>query len=83
MEMGERYRFLKKIGLEEAKRMEKLGLVAVATVETEMGKFGEFIKRESGKEFFLMCQAHPEYKSRPLRVHPIFVRFMREVIGGK
>lgn len=83
VELGERYRFLKKIGLEEAKRMEKLGLVAVATVETEMGKFGEFIKRESGKEFFLMCQAHPEYKSRPLRAHPIFVRFMREVIGGK
>ena len=27
--------------------------------------------------FFLGTQGHPEYKSRPLRPHPIFVKFIK------
>jgi len=31
---------------------------------------------EETHPFFLATQAHPEYKSRPLSPHPIFVEFL-------
>jgi CTP synthase len=27
--------------------------------------------------FFVGCQFHPEFKSRPLAAHPLFTRFVR------
>ncbi|MEP6923094.1 MAG: CTP synthase [Pyrinomonadaceae bacterium] len=42
------------------------------------GKFIEMI--ELAKEthpFFVGCQFHPEYKSKPLQAHPLFVAFVR------
>jgi hypothetical protein len=27
--------------------------------------------------FFVGCQFHPEYKSKPLKAHPLFVSFVR------
>lgn len=81
----ERYRFVKKMDLMDAKRVKELELVATGTIKTEgEDDLMEFMEKEKRNgAFFLMCQAHPEYKSRPLRVHLIFVRFMKEVIGGK
>ena len=42
------------------------------------GKFVEMI--ELGRDehpFFVGCQFHPEYKSKPLQAHPLFVAFVR------
>lgn len=33
--------------------------------------------------YFLGCQFHPEFKSKPLQPHPLFVAFIAAVIGSK
>lgn len=33
--------------------------------------------------FFLATQAHPEYKSAPLKPHPIFIEYLRAIWGEK
>ena len=39
------------------------------------GKLVEFVESPDCK-FFIATQAHPEFKSRPLRVHPLFKEFI-------
>jgi CTP synthase len=34
---------------------------------------------KSQHPFFIATQAHPEYKSKPLAPHPIFVEFIKAV----
>ncbi len=42
------------------------------------GKFVEIIELErENHPFFVGCQFHPEYKSKPLQAHPLFVAFVR------
>ena len=36
----------------------------------------EFVEAP-GKTFFIATQAHPEFKSRPLSVHPLFYHFIK------
>jgi CTP synthase len=33
--------------------------------------------------WFLGCQFHPEFKSRPLDPHPLFVAFIRAALARK
>lgn len=40
------------------------------------GKLVEFVEAP-GNKFFVATQAHPEFKSRPLDVHPLFMEFIR------
>ena len=42
----------------------------------ENGKLVEFIEAPKCK-FFVATQAHPEFKSRPLHTHPLFMEFIR------
>ncbi len=46
------------------------------------GKLVEFVEAPSLR-FFQATQAHPEFKSRPLKVHPLFMEFIRELKRGK
>ena len=39
------------------------------------GKFVEIIELE-GHPWFLGCQCHPEYRSRPMAPHPLFRSFI-------
>lgn len=42
------------------------------------GKFVEIIELpKEAHPFFVGCQFHPEYKSKPLHAHPLFVAFVR------
>ena len=42
------------------------------------GKFVEMIELPREQHpFFIGCQFHPEYKSKPLQAHPLFVSFVR------
>jgi CTP synthase len=42
------------------------------------GKFVEMIELGRDKHpFFIGCQFHPEYKSKPLAAHPLFVAFVK------
>ena len=42
------------------------------------GKLVEFVEAPACK-FFQATQAHPELKSRPLNVHPLFQSFMNTI----
>lgn len=42
------------------------------------GKLVEFVEAP-GKKFFEATQAHPEFKSRPLHVHPLFMEFIKSL----
>ena len=42
------------------------------------GKLVEFVEAP-GLRFFQATQAHPEFKSRPLAVHPLFYHFMKSL----
>jgi CTP synthase len=36
-----------------------------------------------GHPFFLATQFHPEFKSRPLRPHPLFKEFIKAAVSRK
>ncbi len=40
------------------------------------GTLGEIVEL-SGHPWFVACQFHPEFKSTPLKAHPLFARFVR------
>ena len=42
------------------------------------GKLVEFVEAP-GCDFFVATQAHPEFKSRPLAVHPLFYHFIKRI----
>ena len=56
--------------------IEKGGLQVVGT--SPNGKLVEFIEAP-GCKFFAATQAHPEFKSRPLNPHPLFMEFIKSM----
>ena len=53
----------------------KAGGVEVSGISPD-GKLVEFVEAPEC-EFFVATQAHPEFKSRPLAVHPLFYQFVK------
>ncbi|MDQ6788017.1 MAG: CTP synthase [Acidobacteriota bacterium] len=48
------------------------------------GKFVEMIELSKDVHpFFVGCQFHPEYKSKPLSAHPLFVSFVRAALQNR
>jgi CTP synthase len=79
-EVQERHRHRYEFNNEFKAQLEKVGLVVSGT--SPDGKLVEAI--ELSKEvhpFFVGTQFHPEYKSRPLDPHPIFVEFIKTAKG--
>jgi CTP synthase len=75
-EIGERHRHRYEFNPEFRQNLEQNGLV-ISGVSPD-GKFVEMI--ELPKEvhpYFVACQFHPEYKSKPLNAHPLFVSFVK------
>jgi len=74
-EIGERHRHRFEFNPEFRGLLEKEGLV-VSGVSPD-GKFVEMVElsRET-HPFFVACQFHPEYKSKPLAAHPLFTAFV-------
>jgi CTP synthase len=75
-EISERHRHRYEVNPEFRQRLEQEGL-AFSGVSPD-GKFVEMIElpRES-HPWFIGCQFHPEYKSKPLKAHPLFAAFVR------
>ena len=75
-EISERHRHRYEFNPEYRQRLEQEGLV-FSGVSAD-GKFMEIIElpRES-HPWFIGCQFHPEYKSKPLKAHPLFAAFVR------
>ena len=75
-EVVERHRHRYEVNQKFLPEMEKGG-ITVAGLSPD-GKLVEFVEAPKCK-FFVATQAHPEFKSRPLDVHPLFMVFIRSL----
>ena len=75
-EISERHRHRYEFNPEFRETLERAGLVISG--ESPDKKFVEIVElpREA-HPWFLGCQFHPEYKSKPLQAHPLFASFVR------
>jgi len=75
-EIGERHRHRYEFNPEFRTTLEKEGLIFSGI--SPDGKFVEMIElpRET-HPYFVACQFHPEYKSKPLNAHPLFYSFVK------
>ncbi len=74
--ISERHRHRYEVNNKYRAQLEKAGLVFSGT--TPDGKLAEIIELPN-HPFFMGSQFHPEYKSRPLRPHPLFEGFLKAV----
>ena len=72
----ERHRHRYEVNQKFLPEIEKGGLKVSGT--SPDGKLVEFVEAP-GLRFFQATQAHPEFKSRPLAVHPLFYRFIESL----
>ena len=74
VEVIERHRHRYEVNQKFLPEIEKGGIVVAGT--SPDGKLVEFVEAPDCK-FFIATQAHPEFKSRPLSVHPLFYHFIK------
>lgn len=75
-QISERHRHRFEFNPEYREVLEKEGLV-ISGLSPD-GKFVEMVELPTGTHpYFVACQFHPEYKSKPLAPHPLFVGFVR------
>ena len=72
----ERHRHRYEVNQKFLPEIERGGLVVSGT--SPNGKLVEFVEAPKCK-FFVATQAHPEFKSRPLSVHPLFTKFLKSI----
>lgn len=75
-EVVERHRHRYEVNQKFLPEMEKGGVKVSGT--SPDGTLVEFIEAP-GCKFFVATQAHPEFKSRPLNVHPLFMEFIKSL----
>ncbi|HEX8847520.1 MAG TPA: CTP synthase [Pyrinomonadaceae bacterium] len=75
-EISERHRHRYEFNPEFRETLRRAGLVISG--ESPDGKFVEIVELpRDAHPWFLGCQFHPEYKSKPLQAHPLFASFVR------
>ena len=75
-QISERHRHRYEFNPEFRQILEEKGLI-VSGVSPD-GKFVEMIELpKDAHPYFVACQFHPEYKSKPLKPHPLFVSFVK------
>ena len=75
-EISERHRHRYEFNPEFRAALEKEGL-SISGISPD-GKFVEMVELPKDKHpFFVACQFHPEYKSKPLNAHPLFISFVK------
>ena len=80
--ISERHRHRYEFNNEYRKVLEDHGFVISGTSPDDF--FVEMIELPKKMHpFFLATQAHPEYKSRPMKPHPIFVEYLKAVVREK
>jgi CTP synthase len=80
--ISERHRHRFEFNNEYREILEKAGFVISGTSPDDF--FVEMIELPQNEHpFFIATQAHPEYKSRPLDPHPIFVEYIGAVLNTK
>ncbi len=75
-DIGERHRHRFEFNPEYREVLEKEGLVFSGI--SPDGKFVEIVELDRSRHpYFIACQFHPEYKSKPLAPHPLFTAFVK------
>jgi len=75
-EISERHRHRYEFNPEFRESLERAGLIFSGV--SPDGKFIEIVELPRDEHpWFLGCQFHPEYKSKPLSAHPLFTSFVR------
>ena len=74
--ISERHRHRYELNNEFREPLEKAGLVVSGVHHARTGDLVEMVELP-GHPWFLGCQFHPEFKSRPLQPHPLFVAFIK------
>ena len=81
-QISERHRHRYEFNPEYRGVLEKEGLV-ISGVSPD-GKFVEMVELPRDKHpYFIACQFHPEYKSKPLDAHPLFTWFVKAAWENK
>ncbi len=81
-EISERHRHRYEFNPEYRERLESAGLVFSGMSPDK--KFVEMIELQRDVHpWFLACQSHPEYKSKPLSAHPLFASFERAAYANR
>jgi CTP synthase len=81
-EIGERHRHRYEFNPEFRETLERAGLVFSG--ESPDGRFIEMVELpRDAHPWFLGCQFHPEYKSKPLHAHPLFTSFVRAALENR
>jgi len=81
-EISERHRHRYEFNPEYRQRLESAGLVFSGMSPDE--RFVEMIELPRDVHpWFLACQFHPEYKSKPLNAHPIFASFVQAAYANR
>ena len=78
--ISERHRHRYEFNNDFREQLEKAGLVFSGT--SPDNKLVEIIELKD-HPFFVACQFHPEFKTRPMVPHPLFREFIRAAIKGK
>jgi hypothetical protein len=79
-EVQERHRHRYEVNQKYLQRLEDAGLV-VSGLSPD-GKFVEMVELP-GHPWFLGCQFHPEYQSKPTEPHPLFVSFIAAALDER
>ena len=79
-EISERHRHRYEFNNDFKDRLEQAGLVMSGT--SPDGQLVEIVETKD-HPWFLGCQFHPEFKSRPMYPHPLFVSFIRAALDHK
>jgi CTP synthase len=81
-EISERHRHRYEFNPEFRETLERAGLVFSGV--SPDGKFVEIVELAREQHpWFLGCQFHPEYKSKPLQAHPLFSSFVRAAFENR
>lgn len=79
-EISERHRHRYELNNEFREQLEENGLI-VSGISPD-GKLVEIVELKD-HPWFVACQFHPEFKSRPTRPHPLFYRFIEAAFQNK
>ena len=81
-QISDRHRHRYEFNPEYRKTLEEEGLVFSGMSPDE--KFVEIVELPRKEHpFFIGCQFHPEYKSKPLAPHPLFVSFVKAALENR
>ena len=82
LQISERHRHRYEVNPKYIERLEKKGLVfSGISPDRRLMEIAELPKSEH--PFFLGTQFHPEFKSRPLDPHPLFVEFIKAAAANR